>query len=264
MEVPYRRTKILVKRIPKGTLLFRFTKTPQNDLRGIPVDEGRCVTPNFNVFFHPNPFIGYHLYHDYRKEIGDTVYIYILTRDIKVIWLLEPSKYSRMTRKKKTFIKECSLVPKGCMPRAGNSYDPCFSDTMIKKYPDIVGIISLAAGDNKLLRRAEKRGITRKIKSYFHKGKDSFGIHEVPELILHPLAKRPSRDMIVHENDTLENNYKLLKKMKYSEEDLHSFMKKAVYDPETLFYTYRSSSLTSESESAPKTSSVSPSVRSNS
>jgi hypothetical protein len=253
-----------VKRIPKGTLLFRFTKTPQNDLRGIPVDEGRCVTPNFNVFFHPNPFIGYHLYHDYRKEIGDTVYIYILTRDIKVIWLLEPSKYSRMTRKKKTFIKECSLVPKGCMPRAGNSYDPCFSDTMIKKYPDIVGIISLAAGDNKLLRKAEKRGITRKIKSYFHKGKDSFGIHEVPELILHPLAKRPSRDMIVHENDTLENNYKLLKKMKYSEEDLHSFMKKAVYDPETLFYTYRSSSLTSESESAPKTSSVSPSVRSNS
>jgi hypothetical protein len=239
MEVPYRRTKLLIKTIPKGTLLFRYTKTPQNDVRGIPVDSGRCVTPNFNVFFHPNPYIGYHLYQEYRKEIGDTVYAYVLTHDIKVLWLLEPSPYSRMTRKKKTFIKECSRVPKGCMPRPGNAYDPCFSDTMIKKYPDIVGMIALAPGDDKLLRKAEKRGITRKAKSYFHKARDSFGIHAVPELILHPFSKRPSKDVIIHENDKIENNYKLLKKMNYSEVD--SFMTRAVYDPQTYFYTYKSS-----------------------
>ena len=240
MEVPYRRSKLLIKIIPKGTLLFRYTKSPENDLRGVPVDSGRCMTPNFNVFFHPNPYIGYHLYHDYRDEIGDTVYVYVLTNDVKVLWLLEPSKYSRMTRKKKTFIKECSRVPKGCMPRPGNSYDPCMSDTMIKKYPDIVGIMSLAPGDNKLMRKAEKRGISQKARSYFHKARDSFGIHEVPELILHPLTKR-KKEMIVHENDVLENNYRLLKKMKYSEVD--SFMKNVVYDSETYFY--KSSKLTS-------------------
>ena len=53
MEVPYRNTKLLVKIIPKGTVLFRITDTPENDLRGIPVDGKRCVTPTFNVFFHP-------------------------------------------------------------------------------------------------------------------------------------------------------------------------------------------------------------------
>jgi len=247
MEVPYRRTKLLIKTIPKGTLLFRYTKTPQNDLRGIPIDEGRCVTPNFNVFFHPNPYIGFHMYEEYRKEIGDTVYAYILTHDIKVLWLLEPSKYSRMTRKKRTFIKECSRVPKGCMPRPGNSYDPCFSDTMIKKYPDVVGMIVLAPGDDKLMRKAEKRGISRKAKSFFHKAHDSFGIHAVPELILHPFVKRPSKDVIVHDQDIIENNYKLLKKMKG--EELHSFMRKAVYNPETYFYTYKSSNSTSETDS---------------
>jgi len=249
MEVPYRRTKLLVKIIPKGTLLFRFTKNPQNDLRGVPVDSGRCMTPNFNVFFHPNPFIGYYLYHDYRKEIGETVYIYILTRDIKVLWLLEPSPYSRMTRKKKTFIKECSRVPKGCMPRPANAYDPCMSDTMVRKHPDIVGMIALAAGDDKLVRKAEKRGISKKVKSYFHKAKDSYGIHSVPEIILHPLSKRPLKDMIIRDEDKLENNYKLLKKMKYSEEELHSFMRNAEYDPKTYFYTYKLSMSTSSSES---------------
>jgi cytochrome c oxidase assembly protein subunit 15 len=29
------------------------------------------------------------------------------------------------------------------VPSEGQSYDPCFSDTLIKKYPDIVGMIVL-------------------------------------------------------------------------------------------------------------------------
>lgn len=249
MEVPYRRSKLLVKIIPKGTLLFRFTKTPENDLRGVPVDDKtRCVAPNFNVFFHPNPFIGYHMYRDYRGDLGTTVYIYILTHDIKVLSLVNPSKYSRMTRKtKRTFIKECSEVPRGCMPKSGNSYDPCFSQTMIKKYPDIVGMLALSPGDTKLFRKALKRGIPSRTQKMFHKAQDSFGIHEVPELILHPLAKRPASDMKIHDQDKLENNYRLLKKMEYSEDDLHAFMKNAKYNPDTYFFDYKSSISTSAS-----------------
>jgi hypothetical protein len=187
------------------------------------------------------------MYKEYQKDIGTTVYIYTLTHDIKVLSLVNPSKYSRMTRKKKTFIKECSAVPKGCMPKIGNSYDPCLSATMVKKYPDVVGMLTLSPGDNKLLKKALKHGISKKTQKTFHKAQDSFGIDEVPELILHPLTKRPSKDIKVHEQDKLENNYQLLKKMKYSEDDLHEFMKNAKYNPDTYFFDYKLSKSTSSS-----------------
>jgi hypothetical protein len=240
-SITYRKSKLLVKTIPKDTLLFRLTKTPDNDTRGIPVDSGRCITPNFNVFFHPNPFIGKHLYKDYEKDIGTHVSIYTLTKDIKVIMLIEPSKYNRMDRRKKRlFIKPCSTVKKGCASKSGNEYDPCFSDTMIKKHPEIVGMIALAAGDLKHMKTALKRGISQKTQKVFHKAKDSFGISAVPELILHPLTKRPSKDIIVKPEDILENNYSLMKTVPYNEDALHQFMDKhAVYNPDTYFFTYR-------------------------
>jgi hypothetical protein len=253
-EILYKKQKLKVKIIPKNTLLFRLTKSPDNDLRGVPIDDStRCITPNFNVFFHPNPFIGYYMYKDYWKDTGTTVNIYMLEKDIKVLMLIEPSKYSRMTNKtKRNFLKQCSDVPKGCMPKPGNSYDPCFSQTLIKKYPDIVGMISLAPGDNKLLNKAKKRGIPKKTMRILdsQKAKDSFGINEIPELILHPLIKRPSKQIIVHPEDKLENNYKLLKKMNFNEDELHKFMNKFTkYDPTTFFYVYSAPTSTSSDAS---------------
>jgi hypothetical protein len=242
-SIEYRKSKILVKTIPKDTLLFRLTKTPENDTRGVPIEKGRCITPNMNVFFHPNPFIGNLAYTEFTKDIGTSVSIYTLTNDIKVLMLIEPSKYSRLDRKKKgSFIKRCSTVKKGCMPKNGNSYDPCFSDTIIKKYPDIVGMIAIAAGDVKYMKAALKRGIKEKTRKIFHKAKDSFGVEGVPELILHPLTKRPSKDMIVSPEDKLENNYTLMKTVPYNEDELHKFMEEhAVYNTDTYFFGYRSS-----------------------
>jgi hypothetical protein len=241
-SITYRKEKLFIKTIPKDTLLFRLTQTPENDTRGVPVDKGRCITPNFNVFFHPNPFIGKHMYKDFEKNIGTSVSIYTLMRDIKVLMLIEPSKYSRLDRKKKgTFIKRCSTVKKGCMPNSGKSYDPCFSDTIIKKYPDIVGMIAVAAGDVKYMKAALRRGIRQKTQKIFHKAKDSFGVEGVPELILHPLSKRSSKDIIVSPEDILENNYSLMKTVPYNEDELHKFMEDhAVYDPDTYFFRFTS------------------------
>jgi hypothetical protein len=238
--IEYRKSKLLVKTIPKDTLLFRLTKTPENDTRGVPTENGRCITPNFNVFFHPNPFIGKHMYKDYEKDIGTDVSIFVLTSDIKVLMLINPSKYSRLDRKKKGFIKPCSTVKKGCMPKSGNSYDPCFSDTLIKKHPEIVGMIAVAAGDLKMMKSAIKRGIKQRTQKLFHKAKDSFGVEAVPELILHPLTKRPGKEIIVKPEDKLENNYTLMKTVPYNEDELHKFMQEhAVYDPDTYFFKYR-------------------------
>lgn len=240
--IPYRRSKLSIKTIPKGTLLFRLVKEQINDLRGVPIDEStRCITPNFNVYFHPNPFIGHHMYKEYLNEIGDTVHVYLLKEDVKVLLLLEPSKYSRLDYKKKgIFLKPCSTVRKGCMPKKGKEYDVCLSDTIIKKFPDVVGMVAVSAGDAKYLRKALKRGIKNKTLKTFHKAKDSFNIEGVPELILHPLTKRPSKDILVKDDTELDNNYKLLKKIPYNEDKLHQFMNThAKYDDETKFYTYK-------------------------
>ena len=236
----YRNTKLDVKTIPKGTLLFRLTKTPLNDTKGVPIENNkRCITPNFNVFFHPNPFIGFHMYNPYLKTIGTNLSIYVLSKDIKVLWLVNPSKYNRLDyNKKRFFIKRCSTVKKGCMPKQGNDWDPCLAESIIKKHPEIVGILANSAGDQKYLKAALKRGISNKTQKVFHKAKDSFGISSVPELILHPLTKRPSADII---DSTFETNYKLLKTIPYDEKKLHEFMEnKTEYDPSTFFFKEKS------------------------
>lgn len=241
--VLYRRSKLLVKTIPKGTLLFRLVKNSEDDLRGVKLEDGkRCITPNYNVFFHPNPFIGYLMYHDEFKEMGDIIHIYILIHDVKVLLLVNPSQYNRLDykRKKRIFMKPCSTVKKGCLPKEGKPYDTCLSKSIIENHPEIVGSLAISAGDQKYYRKALKRGINHKTLRTFKNAKDSFGVVGVPELSLHPLTKRPSKDMILNENDKVQNNYRLLKKLKYNEKDLQSFMQKhAEYDPDTYFYTYK-------------------------
>jgi hypothetical protein len=236
--IPYRNSKLLVKTIPKGTLLFRLTKNPQNDTRGVPHEGTRCITPNFNVFFYPNPFVADITLKPWIKDFDDKLYVYILDNDVKVLYLLNPSKYSRSSKSKNgIFIKRCSTVPKGCMPRLGSQYDPCLSDTMIKKYPDVVGMITLALTDNVRLKRSKNK--TRKVQKYFHKASDNTGVSGIPEMILHPLRKRPSKDILVHESDTLENNYSLLKTFTRNEEQLRKFMDKHTrYNPDTYFFEH--------------------------
>jgi len=242
-EIPYRNTKLLIQTIPKGTLLFRLVKQPKNDLRGVPLDDGtRCIIPNYNVFFYPNPFAVKLALSKWieKEDLGKTVHVYTLTNDVRVIKLLKPSKYSRAHKStKRTFIKRCSLVPKGCMPNSLRYYDPCLSDTIIKKYPDVVGIVGIPLKDANELKRTLKT-TSKKVKSFLKFAEDSVGVRGIPELVLHPLTKRPSSEIIVKDSDTLENNYKLLTKFDLNNEaKMIQFMDKhATYDPKTFFYTY--------------------------
>lgn len=239
--IPYRNTKLHVKTFPKGTLLFRLVKRPLDDQRGVLLKDGtRCLTPNYNVYFYPNPFVGKMALEKWLSDYK-TVTVYILTKDVKVLWLLKPSKYTRTTKNtRKNFIKKCSLVPQGCLPRKGDSYNPCLSDTMVAKYPDVVGMVSLSPNDAKRTRQKVPRA-TRKIRSYFKNAVDNMGIDSVPEIILHPLAKRPAKDVTVSDKDVLENNYKLLTTIPVdSVEKMTRFMDEhAVYNPDTFFYNYK-------------------------
>ena len=242
-EIPYRNTKLLLQTIPKGTLLFRLVKRPLDDTRGVPLDDGtRCIIPNYNVFFYPNPFAAKLALGRWLKveDKGDYMHIYTLVHDIKVLKLIKPSKYSRGHKgTKRNFIKGCSTVPKGCMPRSLSTYDPCLSDTVISKYPEVVGILGISTADSRDLRKSLKK-TSKRIKSFFKMTEDSAGNRGIPELVLHPLVKRPSSQIIVKDTDVLENNYKLLTKIDVNNEArLLKFMDQhAVYNPDTFYYNY--------------------------
>ena len=243
--IPYRNTKLHVKTIPKGTLLFRLVKNPKDDTRGIPTgnDDERCIVPNHNVYFHPNPFMGKLSLVVEAKEL-DEVKVYKTVRDVKIILLIHPSKYTRSDRtKKRFFLKSCADTPKGCLPKVQTFYNNCFSDSIIKNHPDIVGHMSISYTDTGRLDKtlARNKTLRKNVKKYIHNASDSRGIEGPPELVLHPLSKRPPKSMIVHPNDKLENNYKLLKTFKFKNiQDIYSFMAKhAVYDPDTFFYTHK-------------------------
>jgi hypothetical protein len=247
-SVPYRNTELLVKTIPKGTLLFRLTKFQKDDLRGVLKEDGtRCILPNHNVFFYPNPFVGKHALSEFvRSKDYPYITVYVLKHDVKVFWLLEPSKYSRVDKnRKRFFMKRCSTTRKGCVDRQIPTglhapYNPCLSDTVIKKYPDVVGMIGIAFGDAKRVQAAYKNKTVRH-KRYYKFAKDSSNTESIPELILHPLRKRNEKPLIVNSGDSIDTNYKELAKLPTNEETrLATFMEKhAVYDPETFFYTYK-------------------------
>lgn len=239
--IPYRNTSLITQTIPKGTLLFRLVENSEDDLRGVPIaNEKRCITPHYHVYFYPNPFMGSLAIGDWLKSMKD-VHIYKTTRDLKVLLLVSPSKYSRSHKTvRNSFIKRCDKVPKGCLPRKLDRYNPCLSNSLIEKHPDVVGVMSIARGDALRLQR-NRRKATRKNLKYFHYATDAEGNVSPPELALHPLAKRSSKDVISTSSDKLENNYELLKTMSLSDEKkLRSFMNThAEYDPETYFFKYK-------------------------
>jgi hypothetical protein len=241
--VSYRNTRIPVQTLPKGTLLFRKVIQPEDDLKGVLLESGkRCITPEYNVFFHPNPFAGEYALGGFIAEYGKKIYAYVLTRDIKVLQLIHPSKFTRRDKNKNTFIKRCSTVKKGCLPKKGREWDPCMSRTLIEKYPDVVGMIAISMGDNKELKKAlQQKRVTKKISKYLNPVSDNRNLTGIPEIILHPLVKRPAKDLLSEPEIQHETNYKLLKEFDTQDKaEMLQFMEQhSLYNAETSLYTYK-------------------------
>jgi hypothetical protein len=245
--IPYRNGKIMVKTIPKGTLLFRLVSRINNDeTRGVKIGEDeRCIIPNHNVFFYPNPFaasVGLNTWSASSKNM----LVFLLEKDVKVMWLLKPSKHSRLSKNtKRNFIKRCSTVKRGCMPDKKQgmlaAYNPCVSDTIIKKFPDVVGIITVAIGDARRFTEGIPK-LAKKKSKFFHLAEaEQPAAPSIPELILHPLALRPQKELHVQSGDKLDNNYSLLKKFNLNDEaKIIKFMENhAVYNSDTFFYEFK-------------------------
>ena len=238
--IPYRRSKLIVKTIPKGTLLFRLLKNQENDMRGVPIADGmRCLTPNFNVYFYPNPFAAEIAFESYLHEFDEKIYVYILNKDIKVISLINPSQYSRGDKYRKNFfITRCSTRKQGCLPRPQRQYDACFSDTIVKKFPEIVGTIAIARKDSLSIKKKLVQQKNATVRRFFkNTAEDVLGTKGVPELAIHPLVLRPPKDVITKEGDILETNYRLLTKFNRNDrKSIINFMDtKTVYDPDTFY-----------------------------
>ena len=242
-EIPYRNTKLLVKELPKGTVLFRLVKKRNDDeIRGIPVGDGvRCISPNHNVFFYPNPFIAKKALQMWCKD-SKNMNVYVLEHPVKVLWLLKPSVYTRVTKNtKRNFIKKCSLIKPGCIPLKGQSmhspYNPCVSDTLIKKFPDVTGMIDLSLGDAPRIRQT-LHSTPKRLLKYMHTAEDAKVVYpSIPELILHPLTKRNQKDLLVYPDTKLDNAYSFVKCFCTDNEDkIIKFMEQLTYNPETYFY----------------------------
>ena len=242
--IPYRNTRLYVKTIPKGTLLFRYTKTPENDLRGIPRADGtRCIHEHHQVFFYATPFVGKLALGSFTDISFDQLVVYRLIRDIRVLWLLKPSTHTRASKNtKRSFLKRCSTVRKGCLdtkrPNGIHaSYNPCFSETLLRNYPDIVGMIANQADDASRIRR-NKHMLSKSQKSFLHSATDALNVQMPPELILYPLQTR-KKDMIVHETDKLAINYEVLRTLS-NERAIEQFMNEhTTYNPETFYFEYK-------------------------
>jgi hypothetical protein len=241
--IPYRRSKLHIKTIPKGTLLFRLVENPEDDIRGPKLPDGtRCLTPHYHVYFYPNPFMGKLSLDKWLSEFKQ-IRVYITQKDIKVLSLLKPSQYTRRHKaKNRTFVKRCDRVPKGCLPRPLSGYNPCLSESMVKNHPEIVGITSIAFADAARLHRNIQRGKTQRNNlKYFKNATDADGNVAPPEIAIHPMVKRPSKDVITTDESDIETNYKLMKSFGVNDNTtLQNFMEKhAVYNPETHYYTYK-------------------------
>jgi len=237
----YRNEKILTMTLPKNMLLFRFAQKPEDDFHGVELEDGKhCLTPTYNVFFYASPFVNKLSLPQHTKE--KQIHVYLLNHDVEVVQLFKPSKYTRGHRHaKRAFIKNCNKTKRLCLPRQARQSDPCFTETVIKKYPKLGGLVGFPIVDARMLqRKIEENKISKSNLKYIKFVEDANGVKSAPEIVLHPLTKRPSGELITTKEDKLDNNYRILTTLSVENAELKKFMEDhAVNNPDTFFYTYK-------------------------
>ena len=196
--------EIPIVTIPKGTILFRSIKKKSllnNDYCGIKkVNDSKseneydeeedtssyCLHKNHNVFFYPYPGYSY----NYGDDEGNLT-IFVVKRDLKLVNLLLPSKYSRGDRYTLSFLKSCNKIEKSfCDGLQGNSFDPCLTKHFLETNPDINGMYAIAGIDTS--KHYMKYNFLQDY-SLLNRDRDNIGI---PEIILYPFERRMIEEKI--------------------------------------------------------------------
>jgi hypothetical protein len=239
--VTYKKHKIYLDTIPKGTLLFRVTSKPIDDFVGVDVGNETCIPTQYNVFFYLDPFVSIILE---KWFVGiPNIEVYELETDVKVVLLLKPSSHTRgdaKTKTRKTFMVPCNKTRKSCLK--GRSYDPCFEEDFLKKFPHVVGYIGLSRKDSSILEAKLKTSL-KDVVDYISIAEDDRGVKGPPELVLYPLQKRKIDDIHIEDSERWSQdkkfNYKHVKSIPRTQQDLKLFIDTHTSrDPNTGYYTY--------------------------
>lgn len=220
---PFDERSIIV--LPKGTLLFRVVEDPKTDFIGVPYNKRRhCIASSLNIFFYFSPFIVDGIPKWY-KTFQD-IHVYVTTRDIKILSLINRSIYNRGSKIIGSILTTCDTIKSRCVK--GRAYDPCFTNTFLKKYPDVMGWVGITKNDSKLFKESKLLSDPT-MKQFVHLATDSRGVSGPPEIALYPTARRYMEDVIIDDPDKWmkeqEFNYEYIFTFKRDKKRLLSFMK---------------------------------------
>jgi hypothetical protein len=188
--------------VPKGTILFRGINFENehdylsifNDLLGYKTGKYFGIDSNMNVFFYPVPYVSDSV------KIYDIHIMYITQYDVELLLMINPSNISRENKENDTYnkiITTCiNLSKRNKCGQEMSTLDPCFTDDLLKRFPQIDGYIGIAEQDASLFTRK----YTNIIEKYrdINKAKqilpsilmNSRGITGIPEIVIHPYRFR--------------------------------------------------------------------------
>lgn len=190
--------------LPKGIVLFRGIYFEEgmrhekifSDLLGYRTGNYFKISPTFNTFFYPAPYVS-QCVDQFNIHI-----IYTTNVDLELLLLIKPSVHHRGLRKDSNnplheLIDTCtSISDKDACGFEMKEADPCFTNEILQSYPQIKGYIAIAKSD--------KDRFYRQYKLFFDKHQNMNKINQmlptmlcdtrefigIPEIVIHPHSNR--------------------------------------------------------------------------
>jgi hypothetical protein len=200
--------KSTILTIPKGTVLFRVVKNPDNHLFDFlgkydKETDTYTLSPDQNTFFYFYPYVfDTNKYLPLEIPEGKTpkMITYITTKDVNVLILVKPSEYTKSKRSRANSIISCKDILT-CDGEAGMKEDLCFNPRFKEQNPDVIGKINLKYGDNLDLKKAIESGDFDDFQKFIAFFRDADFDSGIFELSLYP--------RITHKNECINTKLNL-------------------------------------------------------
>ena len=187
--------------IPRGTILFRGINFEDEtkytnifeDLIGYRTEKYYGIDPNMNVFFYPVPYISDSV------KVYDIHVMYVTQYDIELLLLINPSNISRENKNNDIYndiFRTCmNISNKNKCGQDMSIIDPCLSDDVRKRFPQIDGYIAISNQDSAVFYKKYQDMIDKnqldKVKQILPSILiNSSGNYGIPEIVIHPLRFR--------------------------------------------------------------------------